>query len=57
MTTYGGDVIRCALSDAPIFADDEWLEDVNTGEAVLRCFVLPPRKLDDLVLPEMEAAE
>lgn len=36
----------CALSRAPVFEDDEIIEDPSTGEIVLRCVVLPPRAED-----------
>lgn len=37
-------VERCAKSGVVILEDDEFLEDPETYEKVLRCLVLPPRK-------------
>ena len=39
--------VYCALSGAPVFDDDEIIEDPSTGEIVLRCLVLPPRSEGD----------
>lgn len=46
---YGEDpkIVRCALSGVPLFEDDEIMEDPETGEAILRCLVLPPRPAED----------
>lgn len=39
-----GGAVRCALSGIPVWEDDEFLEDSETGEIILRCFTdLPPR--------------
>ena len=43
MTDEDDDPVICALSGAPVFDDDEIIEDPSTGEIVLRCLVLPPR--------------
>ena len=44
-----GDVaVLCALSNVPVWEDDEYLEDFATGEVILRCFSgLPPRADDE----------
>lgn len=42
--TYNGDAVICALSGAPIWEDDEIVEDHETNETFLRAAVgLPPR--------------
>lgn len=43
------DAIRCALSGVPMHEDDEYLEDPETDEMVLRCFTgLPPRETEEM---------
>lgn len=58
-TDHIGNAILCAVSGAPILADDECLEDAETGEMVLRVAVgLGPRpvEVDESILPSLEVA-
>ena len=56
MLDYDGNAKRCALSGIPLIDTDELLEDTHTDDLVLRCFVLPPRKVEAAAPEEAEAA-
>lgn len=48
LTSFDGDIQRCAASGIPIMADDEYVEDPATGEMWLRAVVgLGPRDVED----------
>lgn len=48
MTDWHDNVIHCGVCDAPLWVDDEVLEDAHTGEMFLRVALgLPARAQDD----------
>lgn len=44
----GDGAARCAISGQVVLETDEYLEDLETGEVVLRSMIgLPPREMED----------